>query len=296
MVHSITPKEREILYLLTKEFLTVKKIAQRRKTSVQAIYKAIKKLREKGFLGVKNMEGLKSDVYFKPFKSVSVKKNTPISTGNHKIRLHRQQFNIKILYKKNDYYIRSGKTLKIDNNTIKLNKHTIDIYSNTDFIGDTAEEAYKQSIEYWFSLFHRLEHRLNIILVKDGYQNIREVQSHYAEVNNELAQDYNKNDHKLRIKGKDGKTWLLVDNSFNLNELETIHPETAKEDMTKIKTFFDDIRDHETPTISEILSVIKGIAEQNKETAAGLNAVVTLLKPAEPNLKEHINNPADYIG
>lgn len=54
----ISPSQKEVLILLTKEFLTIKQIALRRKTSIQAIYKIIGKLKQKGILGLGN-RGLK---------------------------------------------------------------------------------------------------------------------------------------------------------------------------------------------------------------------------------------------
>jgi DNA-binding CsgD family transcriptional regulator len=54
----LTKTEQEILHLITDEFLTLKQIAYRRQTSLQAVYKIIKKLKEKGVLnkGLKKVE------------------------------------------------------------------------------------------------------------------------------------------------------------------------------------------------------------------------------------------------
>ncbi len=45
----LSEEQEEVLYLFTKEFLTPKKIAIRRNTSLTAVYKTIKKLKEKEY-------------------------------------------------------------------------------------------------------------------------------------------------------------------------------------------------------------------------------------------------------
>ncbi len=61
----LTRVEEEVLDLITTEFLTVKKIALRRKCSLQSVYKIIKKLKEKGvYVGHKfNNLDKKKEIY-----------------------------------------------------------------------------------------------------------------------------------------------------------------------------------------------------------------------------------------
>ena len=78
----LTPTEEEVLNMLTGEFLTVKQIALRRKCSRQAVHKILKKLKGKGAynIGLQKVD----------------KANGTIQPSNQ-IRLHAQQFIIKIL-------------------------------------------------------------------------------------------------------------------------------------------------------------------------------------------------------
>jgi len=88
----------------------------------------------------------------------------------------------------------------------------------------------------------------------------------------------------------------MVDNSFNLHELETQHPETAEEDMTSVKNFFNDIRENKTPTMSDLLKIVKQIQDQNLETAKGLNAIAQLMKPQPQDIDTPIEKKRpDYI-
>jgi len=78
----LTTAQKEILHLLTDEFLTIKQIAQRRNVSLQAIYKIVAKLKKKG-----------------AFDGGLNKVRKVQSTHNKSdVRLHGQEFNIKILF------------------------------------------------------------------------------------------------------------------------------------------------------------------------------------------------------
>ena len=103
---------------------------------------------------------------------------------------------------------------------------------------------------------------------------------HYAETNNELAQECEKKAYKVRVyTTSDSKLWFLIDNSFNLHEAETVHPETAKEDMGNIvKPFFNDLRDNKPPLPSEMWVILSELAKHEKEIGAGLCSVVEIIK------------------
>ena len=282
----LTREQQEVYNMSKFQYMSMSQIAHQRKTTRQAVYKIFKKLRGKGFKVGGFNRGLTN-------------RHHPVNSP-HKIRLHAQHFLIKII-QGSDTYRRAIKTkFQIDGNTIEVNSQNLEVYSNKDFFGDTPSEAHKSSMDYFFNLFHRIEDRLRVLLVKDGYLNIKEVNSHYAEINNELAIDNHKRGEKLTITGEDGKTWLKTDNSFNMNELETTHPELSKKDMEKIKPFFDDLRQNPIK-LSEICNILKNMANENLETARGLGAVVNLLginlkKEQEQEVREINKKLPEYIG
>jgi DNA-binding CsgD family transcriptional regulator len=47
---SLTNIEKEVLHLISEEFLTIKQIAQRRDCSIQAVYKIMRRLKKKGYM------------------------------------------------------------------------------------------------------------------------------------------------------------------------------------------------------------------------------------------------------
>jgi len=281
----LTSTEKDILRSITIDYLTPKQVSIRRQCSVQAIYKIIKSLKEKGALTSTNE---------------MVEKIRPTIQPKNQIRLHAQEFNIKILYKDTRYKqsIKKTNTINIDGNTIRLYKDSIEIYSSQSFFADDVQKATVRSFEYWNRFFRKLENNLKVILIKSKSQNIKLVNQHYAETNNEFAEDCTTNGDKIRIYTRDdGKLWFLIDNSFNLHEAETVHPETAQKDMGDvIRPFFNDLRDNKPPTMSEMMGILKMSIEINKETAAGLNTLIQLRKPQETELNQEIEGIPSYIG
>lgn len=232
--HNLTETETEVLYYLTKEFLTSKQISIRRKTKIRTVQNIIKKLKEKGIIN-------------NAFQEVrnSIPTNALFEKHNHLIRLHGEEYHILILYKDDKYkqILNKCNFIDFDGNTIRLSKDSIEIYSGKSFFADTVDKATLKSIDYFNTLFYKLENELKIILKKPKVQNIKRVNAHYSEVGNELSEQAEQEGKKIRLYTRDdGKLWFIIDNSFNLHEAETVHPQTSKDDMTLVKSFFDDVR------------------------------------------------------
>ncbi len=287
MEKQLTKAEKDVLYLLFSEFLTPKKIAIRRKTSTQAIYKLIKKLRKKGLITGHYRQVAKNECTLQP---------------PNQIRLHGHEFHINILYKDNRYkeIMEKSNTLISDGNTIRLFRNSIELYMIKSFYGDDVDKATSKAIYYLNRFLGILENDLKVILVKSRSQNIKLVKFHYAETNNELATECEKAGDKIRIYAtEDCKLWFTIDNSFNWHESETQHPETGKHDMAEVvRPFFNDLRNNRPPNLSEIMKAMREVININKDTASGLNAITNYLKsqlPTESNDKP-IKDKADYFG
>ena len=99
---------------------------------------------------------------------------------------------------------------------------------------------------------------------------------------NELAKDCNLNKDYIRVYTReDGKLWFMIDNSFNLNEAETVHPETAKADMENIiQPYFNDLRENKHLLPSQINKAVLDTQKQVYEIANGLNALIKLSTPS----------------
>ena len=264
----LTNSEQEVLGMLAEDFLTPKQITIRRQTTRAATYKIIKKLKKKGAytLGIQMVD--KSRLAIQPV---------------NQIRIHAQQFSIKILWKDNKYkqLLEKANQINIDGNTVTLWSNSIDVYVNQSFYGDDVQHTIGKSMVYWNHFTAKLEHEVNCILKKPRSQNIKMVRCHYAETNNEFAKDIdNKNERFLKVYTKDdGKLWFLIDNSFNLHEAEAVHSKTGKEDMEKVKDVFNDIRDKDFYLPSDTKQLVDGLVK------ASLNLV-----EANTNIHENLNS------
>ena len=259
----LSNEAREILNLYIKDRLTPAKIAKIRKTSRQAVYKIISKLKKKGIINLANSEWVGG-----------VDKTEPYTHQDTK-RLHNQHLVVTPLYRTKKYKQNIGKIVTLEKNTVKISNNSIEIYSNTYFYGKTAHEAMARSLEYWLLFITKLENKYKTPLLKQGRNNIMMVNAHVADIKNPLAKRCLREGTKVRIRStEDGKGWLYIDNSHNLFELETIHPKTSIQDMSNIiEPFFSDLRDNKVPLPSEAYAMILGITEGLRHTEQSLRTI-----------------------
>ena len=156
------------------------------------------------------------------------------------------------------------------------------------YFADTAELAMNNALEDLFDLIREIEYRLKVKLkFTNGYK-IRVSRQHYSLVKNALAKQYNKEGKKLYIRDETG-IWLIIDNSFQLDELETVHPKTSMEDNPIIRTFFNDLKQNPA-TISQINNALmKSIQMQdvyNKNIAKHLKVLDSMDKTLKAIRKE----------
>lgn len=290
MVKSTTPTstEKEILRLINEEFYTIEQIANRRKTSIHAVYKHIRNLKKKGLLKkVKN---------FQP---------TP---NQRDIRLHGQELNIKIILQEPHYqkYLDKSNILFLDGNTVRLYKNSLEIYSGQSFYGKTTNEAELKSLEYFERFIRRLENDLKVILLKNRSRNIRIVNQHYARGDSELSERAHEEKKRIWIYADDGKLFYITDDSFGFKEDECVHPTTAKKDREAVDKQINDWRNHNPPTNSELAehiaavtsnqlmfaqnmaSHIKAIQRLGNEVK-GLSRTIKGLRKENTNLKLELN-------
>ena len=282
----ISKVQAETLRLLTEEFLTINKIAIRRGVTDKAVYQTVQQLKKKGLLskGYKSLEKIEGTI-------------------QGKFRLHGLEFNIQILHLSELYKKIKSKAnhILIDGNTIRLYNKSLEIYCSKSFFADSVQKATKDSATYINRLFLRLENEFKIIIVKDRTQNIKLVNAHYSEINNGLAKECNIKKDRIKIYSNDGRLWFLIDNSFNLNEAETVNPETSKPDMERVVAlFFNDLRDNEAVTMSQLKQFLFLVIKENKETAEGLNSITQLLRAQMQPVKqeEPVKDKSlfDYVG
>lgn len=205
---------------------------------------------------------------------------------------------------------RDGEKIIYKEHKIWLTNKRIIIYTpkGLSYFGESAEDTQKYAIYDVHQILKHIEYLFKISLSKNGVYQVDISRQHYAKTDDPLAKKYNKNKDKLEVK-KDGKTWLLIDNSFGLDELETVDNKTSNKDMDKkIVPYFNDIRDHENLLPSEVTKNIYILQKQLQEMAQGqvnnqyqLNSTVKMLnmllgKENEAELSPEDKSIPSYIG
>ncbi len=297
----LTPAETQVFHLLTKDFLTPRQIQIRRRCSQQAISQVISNLKKKGFLNPAYSTNINLvNSVCTPQANPKNNKILPKHSSNHLIRLHGIELHVNLIHRDERYKQLRAKSnlLNIDGDTIRLYNDAIEIYIEKSFFGEDTNHATRKAMQYVTKCMTRLENDLKVLLLKSRYQNIRVVKHHYAEISNEYGQDCELKGTKLNIHTKDdGKLWFLIDNSYNLHEAETVHPETAKPDMEKVVSHFNDIRDNQHIPLSQVSQFMADTTKQVNEIAHGLNSVIMFLNsqiPKEP--KQGKDVIPDYLG
>jgi hypothetical protein len=172
------------------------------------------------------------------------------------------------LWQSDSYKLKINKIIQDQERTISLWKDCIEIHIHNDFIGLTPNETIGELFLYLNHLLPIVENDLKIVILKPRATNIKIVSSHYAEGNNELSKKSQEIGEYIRCYTKDdGKLWFLFDFSKKNFEAEAVHPSTAKEDMTKLVDFFNDIREKEHYKPSEIKGFIDIVLETEKNYA-----------------------------
>jgi hypothetical protein len=270
---NLTQTQKQILNLVSDGLNTTKKISEYRRRSLKATYKVLNKLVKYGFL---------RKIGTNYMLSQRVQNALAMSTQKvqNKIRYHDVKVRIKILYPKQFTQeqlikqIRNPREIQLKNNkqiifTINnircaLTTKSI-ILSMPSILENTPIEATTELMNLLFNTIPKIEHLLNVILIKDSYMNMSIISQHCSLIENSLAKLYNKEGDKFIIKDpEDGKTRLIIDNSFKLNEFEAVHPRKAVSDMESIQPFFLGLADKSPQEVEGLLQSPKNLDLLNK--------------------------------
>ena len=160
--------------------------------------------------------------------------------------------------------IKRGQRLTAQNTKIALTNKSIIINFPESYIAETSHLAKKDAISKFLRVIKHLEGVLRADFSNFGKYKFKVARQHYSLIKNSLARQYlndEYNSKKLNVYSGRG-LWLIIDNSYNLEELETVHPRTADKDNAKVQDFFNGLDKVEefTPQF-----VLKALAENNTQ-------------------------------
>lgn len=188
----------------------------------------------------------------------------------------REDILIKLGIKYDPYYVGGvirGQRITAQKTKVALTNRSIIVNFPESYIAETATRAKGDAVAKFLRVIKHLERLLKADFSNFGKYKFKVARQHYALIKNSLARQYLENNKKLNIYSGRG-LWLLIDNSYNLEELETVHPDTAEKDNVKVQDFFKG------------LDLVEGFTPQMVLSAVGQNA--KNLDMYATHLKSHV--------
>ena len=162
-----------------------------------------------------------------------------------------------------------------DRKTWLLDKSII-IYDRSSYFAENALQAKTTALATHLSIIKHIERLLHTSFEIGTDYKFKVSRQHYALIYNALAKQYNETGEKLEIRTGQG-AWFLIDNSYNMNEAETVHPSTAMSDNTKMQNFFNGVK---TTAITPefILQAMNGIQENQAAFATNITSHIDAIR------------------
>ncbi len=163
-----------------------------------------------------------------------------------------------------------------------------------DTLGELSNQLYEQ-IKYTATRMYR---RFKVSFFKDGRMNFNIRNMHVALMHNGVAKELKKGGvrHLVVYDDFDGKPRFVVDFSKGVAHLEAVHPEKAMGDSEAAQFFMNTLKDgryegmynnsqdffdsDDKVSLSQIKTMLYQLAKENKESAAGLNSIITMIRQA----------------
>jgi len=122
-------------------------------------------------------------------------------------------------------------------------------------------------------------------LSQKGQYRFKVARQHYSLMKNSLAKQYNKEGKKLNCYTDKG-LWMLIDNSYNLHELETVHSKTGVKDNEIVQDFFNSLKKNPITT-KFILEGFESINKQQEKGTEQLNTLISTVGEYGEHIKSH---------
>lgn len=213
-------------------------IARDLNISKQKIHYYIRKLRDEGLI-----KKIGYATWEFNFDLTKVAKSVRGHAFMWKIKLPKKFDWKKILKTKNMKYqligLKETPRIIIKDRKIWLGNKNIIIYEPESFFGTNSIESKKLAIFRLLKLINTIEDKLQISLKhKQGYI-FKVARQHYSLIKNILAIQCNEENKKINIYNKEG-LWFIIDNSYNYEEAETIHPKSSLIDNLGMQKYFNE--------------------------------------------------------
>lgn len=191
--------------------------------------------------------------------------------------------------------IKRGQRLTAQKTKVALTNKSIIVNFPESYIRETATLTRKDAVAQFLKVIKHLERILRANFSQFGKYKFRVSRQHYALIKNSLARQYLNNEYnkkKLHIYSGRG-LWLLIDNSFNLEELETVHKKTAVKDNEKVQDFFkglDMVEGYTPQFVMKRLNDQEKIIGKSMEVLEGYAKQIALHLRVEQKQEQHLDD------
>lgn len=146
---------------------------------------------------------------------------------------------IKLKYEK----LKHGEKIIIKGRIVHLFSKSVIIYDRESYVSELARETKSLAVYNFLSIITNLENKIKVSFKYRKKYQFRVTREHYALMKNCLAKQFNKEGKKLEVYNGKG-LWLLIDNSFNLDEKEVLKnresdPNQAIEDTNGVQNYWN---------------------------------------------------------
>ncbi len=145
----------------------------------------------------------------------------------------------------------------------------------------SARLCYNEAVLRLISILRRLESILSVNLKTGGKYVFEVKKQHYAFINSPVAKSYKKlGINFIEFRDKKGELWALIDNSFNLDEFETIHPKTAIKDNSKMSLLFNSQKEMPMSTYQfhSLAHSVQGLVQNQEYYAKNLESHIKAIQ------------------
>jgi hypothetical protein len=205
-----------------------------------------------------------------------------------------------ILTRKNIKFevINNGNTFQFyfKDNKIWLSTNSVVVYDIKSYFGFNAVDSKKYAMSNLQTFLNELQAKLGVNLQINDKYILKTSRQHYALIRNSLAIQCREDGTKINVYNERG-LWFTIDNSFNLEEAETVHPDTALIDNLGVQKFFNEHKETKwevTPKwtkerVGECLGMISQVTSNqvmfNQNFESHVKSVQSLGHSAEANAK-----------
>jgi DNA-binding transcriptional ArsR family regulator len=184
-----------------------------------------------------------------------------------------------------------GQRIIVKDRKVWLLDKSIIIYDTASYFAEAALEAKQTALATHLGIIKHIERLLHTSFLSGSDYKFKVSSQHYALIYNALAKQYNTSGERLEVRTAKG-TWFIIDDSYSMDEAETIHPKTAMTDNRKVQNFFNGLKDIPATqgapsyTPASVLQMIAGVTENQMVFAENMRSHITAIQDLGTGVKD----------